>query len=84
MFAFPMQPVEKELEEDEKRERMEEFLSRVSTGMSVEKRAEMYGEIDRQLEEAEEESKKSTNNSRELTEEEKIANKMIEDFKKSN
>jgi zinc finger CHC2-family protein len=84
MFAFPMQPVEKELEEDEKRERMEEFLSRVSTGMSVEKRAEMYGEIDRQLKEAEEESKKSTNNSRELTEEEKIANKMIEDFKKSN
>lgn len=77
MFAFPMEPVEKEYTEDEKRERMEEFLSRVSTGMSVKKRNEMYEEVDRQLEESE----NTEYVPKEFTEEEKELDKIIDDLK---
>ncbi len=83
MFAFPMKPVEKELAEDEKREIIEEFLSMASTGRTVKKRDEMYKEVDRILEETSKNTD-NNNNSKELTEEEKLVNKMIEDFKKSN
>lgn len=80
MFAFPMKPVEKELSEDERRERIEEFLSRVSIGMSVKKREEFYAEVEKQIKEGEELSK---NNDTEEPPIEEIK-KMMEEFEKNN
>ena len=80
MFAFPMKPVEKELSEDERKERTEEFLSMVSTGMSVKKREEFYAEVEKQIKEGEELSK--NNDTEELPIEE--IKKMMEEFEKNN
>ena len=80
MFAFPMKPVEKELSEDERKERTEEFLSMVSTGMSVKKREEFYAEVEKQIKEGEELSK---NNDTEEPPIEEIK-KMMEEFGKNN
>lgn len=80
MFAFPIKPVERELSEDERKERVEEFLSMVSTGMSVKKREEFYAEVEKQIKEGEELSK---NNDTEEPPIEEIK-KMMKEFEKNN
>lgn len=78
MFAFPMEPAGEELEEDEKKERLEEFLSMAFTGRSVKERDKMYDDLDEYLNEEVEKKEKET---KELTEEEKEIEKLIEDLK---
>ena len=78
MFAFPMEPVGEELKEDEKKERLEEFLSMAFTGRSVKERDKMYDDLDKYLNEEVEKKEEET---KELTEEEKEIEKLIEDLK---